>query len=257
MRVSGTGSVIAVPDRPIRFCTPSSDSIAYPPGGEPAPRYCDAGVDVVGVDLEALAEARTKDGATEGRATLTGTYTAGVLTVEQQEPPTPVPDRPRTQTPPCPEPAGGWPAQGPDQNLPPESNQAFTDYLGAHEGSVMFTALLRPTETTVIAGFAVHDDDERAQVERELRPALGDALCVVDARWTQAELDAAREDPDLQLSPFGSDGLVVATGVGPGDGDYVQPHYRVYTLLVSPELRAAADRHPAGLVIFEPALRPV
>lgn len=257
MRVTGTGRVVAVPDRPMRFCTPSADLTAFPAGSGPASLSCDAGVDVVGVDLTALDDARADDGATEGTATLTGTYTAGVLTVEQQALPEAVPDSAEPASP-CPEPAGGWPDQGQNVRLPPALDRAVADYFQLHPSAAAFSRLLRPTDTTVVASFVVQDDAERAQVERELRPTLGDALCVVDARWSQAELEAAQQDPDLQVKTFGSDGLVVQTGTGAGNGEAtdLQPHYVMSPLLVTPELRAAADRHPAGLVVFEPVLRP-
>ncbi len=118
-----------------------------------------------------------------------------------------------------------------------------------------FVAFQRPTQSTAIVGFAVRDDAERDEVEAALPPTLGDALCVVDARRTEAELQAVREDPALDPTRPGSPGQGYGSSVTLGDD--LQGRVRVTTIWVTPGQRAAADRYPEGLVVFEPDLRPV
>ncbi len=85
----------------------------------------------MGLDLAALPDARTKDGATQAWATLTGTFRDGALTVEKQQSPVDRGVR-LLQQPPCPEPTDGWPAEGPGHNLPEDQMVSFFGYLDAH-----------------------------------------------------------------------------------------------------------------------------
>lgn len=242
MRVSGSGLIVAVPDQPVRFC---GSPIVNDPDPDPTPVSCEFGIDLVGLDLVTLTNARTRDGSTEGFATVTGVVGDGVLTVEQQGPPSRS-ERPEAEGQPCPEPSGGWP-QG---NLTPEGGKVFNTYVGTHQEQVSWLRLLKPTESSQIMVLSVQDDDERAEAERLLRPTLGDALCLLHARVSRAELAAVEQDPDLGL-----DGPVYLVGTGQ-DTD-LQPVRTVSTVLVTPELRAAADQHPPGLVVFQPDLVPV
>ncbi len=251
--VTGTGTVVAVPGRPARFCgNPSSPAIGYRPGEEPAPTFCELGIDLVDLDLGSLPDPRIKNGATQDLITLTGVIRDGTVTVRTQQPPVDRDVR-LVQEPPCPEPSGGWPAEGPGHNLPEVQMQTVFDYLDAHP--TPFVSFQRPTTSTAIIGFAVRDDAERDAVETALRPTLGDALCVVDARRTEAELEAARQDPVLDPTPPGSEGQ--GYGGSMVLGDDLQGRVVVRTIWVTPDQRAAADRYPAGLVVFEPDLRPV
>ncbi|MCW2607502.1 MAG: hypothetical protein JWO60_2195, partial [Frankiales bacterium] len=89
---------------------------------------------------------------------------------------------------------------------------------------------------------------DRAEAERLLRPALGDRLCLPTVRTSRAELAALEADPALRAGP----GPVFASGTGLTQDS--EPEHRVGVLMVTPELRAAADRHRDGLVVFEPTV---
>lgn len=246
-RVVGNGRLVQVPGLPARFCgVEVTADVGYEPGQEPAPRDCPSGVEVTGVDLATVPDRREKDGAVEGFAQVTGVWQAGVVAVEQQGP-RQYPDRPTEQDPPCPAPAGGWP-QGPaDDNLSAEL-EAARPVLERIALGPNRMALLRPSSTQTLLGLAVPDDATKEQVERELRSAVGDRLCVVVARHTDADVEAVLEDDDLRAR-YG------VRGSGLALGEDLQAALSVEVLVVTEELVAAMARHPAGLVEAEPALR--
>lgn len=250
-RVEASARVVAVPGRPVRLCADAPVAgVGYEPGQEPPPDWCEAGVDVERVDLAALSQARTKEGATEGWAAVEGVFRGGVVVVDRQDPYEPA----RTARPlppdrvPCPEPEGGWPAEGPGSNLPEPAERALQDYLQAHPEQQAWLSLLRPATGRLALGVAVHDDAERAEAERLLRPAVGEALCLVDPVTTREELAALDADPALRAGP----GEVFSSGTGLADG--LEPEHTVGVIMVTPQLRAAADKHRAGLVRFEPTV---
>ncbi|GAA0896428.1 hypothetical protein GCM10009558_084270 [Virgisporangium aurantiacum] len=108
MRVRASGTVLAVPGQPVRFCAPATSTA---PAGADLPA-CVHGVVVTGVDLGALAQPVERAGARIGSATLTGTLRSGVLAVTGQAPPEPAATAGSPAVP-CPAPAGGWTATGP------------------------------------------------------------------------------------------------------------------------------------------------
>src|SRR5260370_23865726 len=68
-------------------------------------------VRVVGAHFGAVTDRFERDGAVEGWALLTGTWSGGQLAVEQQTAPPPrSAPRPRWGVPPCPPPPQGWPS---------------------------------------------------------------------------------------------------------------------------------------------------
>ncbi|HVQ96635.1 MAG TPA: hypothetical protein VMU51_36805 [Mycobacteriales bacterium] len=109
-RVAGTGQVLALPGRPVRFCAPVPVAL---PGyvGVRVPAYCDTGVNLAGANLSRLTERFAKNGAVWGQAWIEGSYRSGTLIVTAQgaprrstgDLPVSFPDRP-----PCPAPEGGW-----------------------------------------------------------------------------------------------------------------------------------------------------
>jgi hypothetical protein len=262
-RLRGTGRVVSVPGRPLRFCAPVPEPlIAW--FEQPAPEYCELGVDVVGVDIEALARARTKDGATEGYATLEGRYRDRVLTVDSQR----VPDVRTRGTPdrnywhsarlPCPPPRGGWPtsraediAQGPSfEDLDTRAVSAYSD---AHPGIVESYALVQPSEHQVVLLVLTHGDV--AEVERALRPAYGKRLCVSPAPYSAAELASAShaiEEAWSGSNPLG----ILWTGGGSVDA-LGRSGFTVNLVLVTPEAQALVARFPTGLIELNPWLRDV
>jgi hypothetical protein len=127
---------------------------------------------------------------------------------------------------------------------------AIQSFLDAHPDSRDFSALLRPSADQVLFGVAVHDDAAREAAERELRPVLGNQLCVVDARYDPQDLERARSDPALQVELFSGEVFSSGTGVS----DDLQPVQHLGVVMITEELRRAADAHPAGLVEFEPSI---
>lgn len=253
--VSGSGRVVAIPGRPVRLCANVPARLGgYLPGQEPAPASCEFGVDVVGVALDTLANRRVQDNAVEGWATLTGVWRGEALEVHRQDPPpgTGSADEraaSRNQIPPCPEPTGGWPRGAAGDNL--ESAQsAIEHFLFAYPESREFSALLRPSRDQVVFGVAVHDDQARAAAERDLRPVLGARLCVTNARFSLAKLEAVRSDPALQVGrspdrPFAS---------GTEVSDDLHPVQALNVVMITERLRRAAGAHPAGLIKFYPSV---
>ena len=154
--------------------------VAYAPGREPPPRPAGLGVPAIGVDLARLDRRREKQGAVEGWATLTGTWRQDRLRVAGQGPPTrPVDEGPYLRRPPCPEPAGGWPEGGVDENL-----DIPADLLAASD--VTSVALFRPGRRQTVLVVAA---EQPQQVEAALRPRYGPRLCVVPSRWTGRQID--------------------------------------------------------------------
>ena len=198
-----------------------------------------------GADLAALADRFEKEEAVEGQATVTGTWQDGrVLVTSQGPPPAPVP-RVEGEVP-CPAPAGGWP-QGPAMdNLSAELalvRERLPDLLDP-----VRHALLRPPDTQTLLGVAVADEAAREQAQRQLDELLPDRACVVVARHTDAEVDAAMAVDWFPFRGFRSSG----TGM-----EALQTVVRVEVLVATDEITAEVARHPEGLVRLEPALRVV
>lgn len=265
-RITATGAVVSVPDRPVRFCAPVARAlIGYAPGQEPAPEYCELGVDVQGVDLDELADRREKAGAVEGVTTLTGTYRDGTLVVEQQE--RPVPPTPADQeasSPPCEAPEGGWQRdpgllRGPGYEPEGDANMmaeqpAMDAYRAEHPGDVVTIALLRPFPDSVLMGVSAVDEAAASRAEQALRPAYGTRLCVVVSRFTRAQVTAAQAETPVG----GEEGtrLGVMGGAGEGVSDDLQVEVGYDVVLVTDELQQRADRHPPGLIALRPWLVP-
>jgi hypothetical protein len=157
----------------------------YAPGQEPPPRRSGSEVLVRGVDLSRLANRWEKDGAIEGWATLSGTWHDEELTVSDQAGPgypTDREDTPRWDVPPCAPPQGGWPRGKYDDLLGDD-----VDLEGEETVNVTIFRPSRRSEVVVIAS-------EAPEVTRaRLTPHLGDHLCVVQSRWTCAQVNDVRE----------------------------------------------------------------
>lgn len=245
----GIGRVVAVPGRPVRFCAPVPTTLVLiiP---RPAPAYCDFGVDVVGVDLDALSQRREAEGAVEGQARLTGTLEDGVLHVLTQGAPTSLADGtlPTYGFVPCPAPAGGWPRGAKGENLDAAALQA---YQAQHPAEVSEVAMLRPSQDQVVAYLLTSGDVSAAQ--DALHPTYGARLCVGVSRYTPAQVAAAQTDPAFK---GGAATQVYAFG-GTGLGPDAQVTVEVSATLLTPELEAAVAKHPKGLVRLDLFLKPV
>lgn len=265
-RVTATGTVVQVPGAPPRLCAPvPTADVGYPPGQEPAPELCELGVDLDDVDLDSLVDRREKDGAVEGRATITGTYrraatgtASGTVAVESQHSP-PTTEEPRAfepSTPPCPAPEGGWPRdpavlRGPGSEPEGDANMdrerpALEAYRAEHPEHVVEVALVRPFPDSVLLGVIATDEAARDAVEAGLRPTYGKRLCVVASRFSRAEIDAARAEVSPLNEELRAEGMHSGGGVGVSDD--LQVVVRSSAVLVTEKLQAALERHPAGLV---------
>ena len=266
-QVTATGQVVAVPGRAVRFCAPvGGGDIGYAPGQEPAPRYCELGIDAEGVDLAALADRREKDGAVEGYATLTGTFRDGTLVVERQE--QPAPPRPfaeEHEPPPCDAPDGGWPRDpallhGPGYEPEGDANMmaeqpAMDRYRAEHPGDVVTIALLRPFPDSVLMGVSATDEAAAARAEEALRPTYGKRLCVVVSRFTRPEVTAAQAEIEVGSEEGRRLGVMGGSGEGVSDDLQVEVGYDV--VMVTEELVRRAEKHPPGLLVLRPWLVPV
>jgi hypothetical protein len=197
-------------------------------------------VRVAGADFDGLASRFEDDGAVEGFATLTGIWSVGQLQVQRQAIPSPGDARLlRWVTPPCPAPAGGWPRHG--------DHLRFDLGDLRDTGAAVEVTVFRPGQDQEVLVVAAADPHA---VEARLKPQLGERLCVVASKWTTAELGAVRA--------------------------HLHAHHRVWDLLqlgqstdedgqacivaklmrVLPEIASWAASLPAGIVSFDPWLRP-
>lgn len=238
---AAAGDVVAVPGRPVRLCSPLPQPAMYP---APAPSYCDYGVDVEGVDLDALEDRRTDNGVVSGRAQLTGTFVEGTLHVTDQRSPAPGGGADFFVTPPCPAPDGGWPRVRADA-------VGLVQYKKRHPDAVLGIDVMPVSQDQAVAFVLVVGDTQAAYAD--LRPRYGDALCIATSRYTRAEFRAAYGDPALtpgvERQIWSKSGYQVLIE---GElGVQVQATYE------TPQLKAAVAKHPAGLVHVEAFLKPV
>lgn len=263
-RVRATGRVVSVPGRAVRFCAPVAvATVGYEPGKEPAPEYCDFGVDVVGVDMGALSMPRTKNGATEGQAALEGGYLDGLLTVDKQRAPTREDQRQPglPTTVPCPAPPNGWPNSRPEDIFEPNGAEnmeqaAAEAYRREHPGVIADVAMLRPSETQVLMLVTVNGDvaADVAAVEAALRPAYGARLCVIHAAYSDAQITKARTDVQARQPAEGARLGIFSSGTSMNAA--AQTVVSVDVVLGTEELKAMAADYPTGMIELRPWLQP-
>lgn len=201
-------------------------------------------VRVTDADFGAVTRRLEKDGAVEGWATVTGTWSGGRLRVERRAPPGSRPSA-RTRrwvTPPCPSPEGGWPAG--DRNSP-ELSRDLDDLSGT--GAAVAVTWFRPGENQAVLVVAAADPEA---VEARLRPRFGGALCVVSSRWTKAELEAVAGQLHQRMREWN---LCTLGRTSTGDG---QACMRARLVRVLPQIAAWAAPLPVGIIAFEPWLLP-
>jgi hypothetical protein len=200
---------------------------------------------VVGADFGAVSSRFERDCTVEGWALLSGMWAGGQLEVEQQDNSPPRPDpRVRWVTPPCPPPPGGWPVLI-------RRGDIYLDYdLGdlRETGAVVAVTLFRPGEDQAVLVVAASDV---AAVEAQLRPQLGDLLCIAPSRWTTAELDAVRRYLDAHHQPWD------LLQWGPRNTGEGQPQMAARLVRVLPEIADWAVSLPSGIVLLEPWLTPL
>ena len=144
-------------------------------------------VRITGVSFDDLLNCFEHDGAVEGFGRVTGVWSGDRFRATRQTTSENVPHQyPRWETPPCPPPAGGWPHldwEHADHNLAYDLGD-LTD-----SGAAVGVTTFRPSEDQAVLVVAAAD---REAVEAQLRPQLGNLLCVVTSRWTRPDLDAVR-----------------------------------------------------------------
>lgn len=245
--VRATGEVVSLPGRPVRFCAPAlSSGTTYNPI-----RYCDNGVDVIGVDLDRLSFRETKHQAVDGLAELTGVYRSGTLLVTAQGPSSPPHIAAFGFDPPCPAPAGGWPPPPPGNggNLDDRPVEA---YRQAHRGAIMTIAFARPSRHQI--ALYVLTSGATAPVRRALADDYPNQLCVARSVYTRAQVRTAFG----ALKHFGTPEAKAAGVYSVGRGLNRQGQIDVVQELrqVTPEMAAEAARFAPGLVKLRPWLAP-
>ena len=214
----------------------------YAPGNEPPPWPVHMGVSVVGVDLDALDRRREKSGAIEGWAHLSGVWQNATLVVHTQEPPVfPVGDTSsQWSVPPGPPPPGGWPHGTADENLDAGDLHELDD-------SITALALFRPSPTQVVLVVA---STEPSRVRAQLQSRFGPRLCVIESRWTKAQVRDAATHLCTNMDRW----QIYQTGetVTEDGQTLVQAH----TVRVIPEMIDWARLLPDGLVNIIPWLAP-
>jgi hypothetical protein len=256
--VQASGMVLAAPGKPVRFCAPApSDLVARVPD-IPA---CTFGVEVTGVDLNRLAQAKLVAGVRFGDAALRGVWRSGVLHVTEQGPPKdPPPDMipppfPDTRTP-CPPPAGGWKPVGDADNKalhqyveeehPDRFRRPWVSYPnGEPPGPTPYPNLVEVLVVEVVSG----DVDE---ARRELQRRYAGNLCVVHNPGARsiadetAAYDAVQQVLDPLMHDF-TNGIYASGGPYPITVELVMLTPQLYEKLGVPRLA----------LVFHPWLRPV
>jgi hypothetical protein len=202
-------------------------------------------VRVTGADFADLADRFDGHGAVEGYASVTGTWSAGQLQAEHQAAPRYRHDpMPRWGTPPCPAPAGGWPHRRwrhGDHNFDPDLREL------QDTGAAVAVTIFRPSQDQEVLVIAAADPHA---VEAQLRPHLGELLCVVPSRWTKSQLDAVRDHLRAQSQAWN---IYLSGGYNGEDG---QPYIRTQLTRVLPEIAHWAVSLPTGILSLDPWLRP-
>jgi hypothetical protein len=202
-------------------------------------------VRVANVDFDDLRDRRASNGAVEGWATLTGIWSGSHLLAGRQIPEGPPPVHvPAWTTQPCLPPVGGWP----DVIRHGDANLRFDLGDLRDTGAAVSVTLFRPGGNKAVLVVAAADS---AAVEAQLRPQLGDCLCVVPSRWTRADLDQVRaclDDHHEQWNVY---------LCGESSTDDGQACITASLTRVLPEIAAWAESLPGGLLILKPWLAPL
>lgn len=200
-----------------------------------------------------------RDRAVEGYATLTGIWTASHLRVEHQTlPDFQLPKIPRWEMPPCPPPQGGWPHQTWVYGIKEVETGEYpaVQYVGLvydlgdllETGAAVVVTTFRPSEDQAVLVVAAADLEA---VEAQLRPQLGQLLCVVPSKWTRAELEAVR----AHLTAHPEDWNLYMWG-GYTSTEDGQAKITAGLTRMLPEVAAWAANLPTGILDLEPWLVP-
>lgn len=229
------------PGKPVWFCH-HGGSARFTVA--PDPPDCLTYVEVVGADLDRLRDRQGEPGGPmQGEAWVEGVYAHGRLTVVRQEP------RYRTVKPepaypvPCARAPGGSP---PASTSEVPSREFLLAWNAKHPHRILGH---RPGWDGAGRPALVVSAVDREVVEAALRPRYGARVCVVESRYTRAQLDAAKAD----VERFRGGGSGVDHEVGP-DG---QPYVDAGVPILGEATEALVARHPAGLIRLNPWLTPL
>jgi hypothetical protein len=206
-------------------------------------------VRITGANFDDLTNRFEHDEAVEGYGTVTGIWSDDQFRVIRQTTPDNTPHPyPRWETPPCPPPAGGWPHLDWGRGTRGRGEYNLDYDLGdlADSGAAVAVTTFRPSEDQAVLVVAAADRDA---VEAQLRPQLGDLLCVVTSQWTKAELDAVRTDLHAHWEEWNIYGL------GPSNGEDGQTRMAAQLTRVLPEIADWAISLAPGILALEPWLR--
>jgi len=247
--VAANGAVVVRPGQPLRFCEIRYRVDTGRAAMQPPP--CWNVVDATGIDYGPLTQRVGElDGTRWADVWVRGVYAGGTLHVVEQSSAWRFPAEPPHVNP-CP---SASPAPGSADTL---DQTAAEHWQTAHPGDavgVTSVSLDGPGRRGVVVVGAVHP----AVVEAALRPVYGATLCVVESRYTPAEIAAARADAAAFVGAKGyTDGLPHAQlDVTEEFGADGQAHVRVHVAVTDAAAEALAARHPAGLVRIDPWLAP-
>jgi hypothetical protein len=205
-------------------------------------------VRIVGAHYDDLTNRFERDGAVEGYATVTGIWSGDELRTIRQTTPQKTPHRyPRWESPPCLPPVGGWPHLDWDRGTWGRGEHNLDYDLGdlADTGAAVAVTTFRPSEDQAVLVVAAADRDA---VEAQLRPQLGDLLCVVTSRWTKAQLDAVRAHLHAHWERWNLYAL------GPLNGEDGQTRMSAQLSRVFPEIAEWATSLPHGILSLDPWL---
>jgi hypothetical protein len=206
-------------------------------------------VRITGARFEDLTNRFERDGAVEGYARVTGTWSDDQLHARRQTTPPSTPHpHPRWESPPCPAPSGGWPHLDWERASSGRGVHNLDYDLGDLEdtGAAVAVTTFRPSEDQAVLVVAAADRDA---VEAQLRPQLGDLLCVVTSRWTKAELDAVRAHLHAHWEQWNLYQL------GPSNGEDGQTRMAMQLTRVLPEIANWAASLQSGILAIKPWLR--
>jgi hypothetical protein len=232
----------------VRICPNFGEALAFGPAEPPA---CANGLRAVGVDTSLLTE--HAQGHTEhwGLLYLVGRYSGDLFSVTSQSshgPPV-QPESPSLDKPPCATPPGGWLLTSRTE----EQERTLEHYskLAGHHDLVDISFFDQGSVLTVASS-------DPARTRRVLGPYWPRQLCVVKARYTRATLIAVGKRMERLMSSRRSPayGWITAAG-GTCASDSAQPTTCVDVLVETPKLRALVRRLPRGVLVVQPALRPV
>jgi hypothetical protein len=254
--VTASGTVIAAPGRPVRFCALTPRKLPGRPGPERPPDGT-FGVDLVGADLDRLTDPKTFETTRWGTAAVTGRYADGTVSVTSQGPPVDRPRRPSSlpDGTPCPPPPGGW-QPGPLDHAGIEALTTLVSDRAAAYGEVIMTypdgpGMMDSGATEVLM---VTTTLPPAEAERELRAHFTGNLCVRPAGRSRADVEAVwtRIRPDDDPAPWSRHGAYR------GGADYIAGTAQVALVVLDDAAYAWLSGADAGasIVDADPWLRP-